>query len=129
MPDATPPPDHGPAEDQAAGAAARGERFEVILDDPLTGPTEPTGPGVRAATARIAQVSALDLDRLPDREHVRLLVDAEQLDRLRAAGLPFRVQRSVPIAPLDPALIAADEDVAGWLAARLGPADPPGGEV
>lgn len=133
MPDPTPPPEHGPADDPVAGAAVPGERFEVILEDPVPGPAEsaePAGPGLRAASAaaeRIAQVSALDLDRLPDREHVRLLVDAAQLDRLRAAGLPVRVQRSVPIAPLDPALIAADEDVAGWLAARLGPAEPSGG--
>ncbi len=65
-------------------------------------------------------MSALDLDRLPDRDNIRLLVDAEQLDRLRAEGLNVRVQRSVPVQPLDPALIAADADVADWLAARLG---------
>ena len=138
MPDATHEPDPGTAGDPVAGTPGPGARFEVILDDPGAAEPEesaesvaPAGPGARAAAAaaaRIAQISALDLDRLPDREHVRLLVDAEQLDRLRAAGMPVRVRRAVPIAPLDPALIAADDDVAGWLAARLGPAEPPGGE-
>src|SRR6478752_3328741 len=68
--------------------------------------------------ARTAQVSALDLDRLPDRQQVRLLVDAEQLDRLRAAGLQVSVQRSVPVRPLDPALVATEDDVMDWLTAR-----------
>jgi hypothetical protein len=86
------------------------ERFEVIL--------EPAPAG--AENERQARVSALDLDRLPDRRGVRLLVDAEQLERLRAEGLTVQVQRSVPVRPLDPSLIAADDDVAGWLSDRLG---------
>lgn len=86
------------------------ERFEVIL--------EPAPAG--AENERQARVSALDLDRLPDRRGVRLLVDADQLERLRAEGLTVQVQRSVPVRPLDPALIAADDDVAAWLNTRLG---------
>lgn len=93
-----------------AGSTPR-ERFDVVVEP---------DPGV-AAQARTAQVSALDLDRLPDRDQVRLLVDADQLARLRAQGLTVRVQRSVPVQPLDPALVATDDDVAAWLAARLGP--------
>ena len=93
------------------------ERFEVILE---------SEPAV-AAEARTARISALDLDRLPDPDDVRLLVDADQLARLQAEGLTVRVQRSVPVQPLDPALIAADEDVADWLATRLGsPGNPAG---
>lgn len=143
MSEITPGPDDEPAaghgaepavrsaQEPDAPAAAPGERFEVILDEPEPAPgpagsAEPAAAG--SAAARIAQVSALDLDRLPDRDHVRLLVDAEQLDRLRAAGLPVRVRRSVPIAPLDPALIPGDDEVAGWLAERLGPADSSGRE-
>ncbi|HEY5882194.1 MAG TPA: hypothetical protein VIU11_25010 [Nakamurella sp.] len=94
------------------------ERFEVILE------SEPTV----AAAARTAQVSALDLDRIPDRDNIRLLVDADQLARLQAEGLAVRVQRSVPVQPLDPALIAADEDVADWLSIRLGSAGSTTGE-
>lgn len=101
-----------PGEDRSS------ERFEVILEPEAGEPAE----------RRTARVSALDLDRLPDQDNVRLLVDAEQLDRLRAEGLTVRVQRSVPVQPLDPALIAADEEVAGWLSARLGSGDRAGGE-
>jgi hypothetical protein len=102
---------------EESGKHRRIERFEVVLE-PETG---------EAAERRTARVSALDLDRLPDPENVRLLVDAEQLDRLRAEGLAVRVQRSVPVQPLDPGLIAADADVADWLSDRLGPADPKDG--
>jgi hypothetical protein len=112
MSDSTSPPVGEPRGDRPL------ERFEVILEP------EPTV----AAAARTAQISALDLDRLPDRDNVRLLVDADQLARLQAEGLTIRVQRSVPVQPLDPALIAADEDVADWLATRLGnPGHPAGG--
>ncbi len=88
------------------------ERFEVVLEP------EPTV----AAEERTARISELDVDRLPDRERIRLLVDAEQLDRLRAGGMSVRVLRSLPVRPLDPTLITTDEQVAGWLAARIGPA-------
>lgn len=94
------------------------ERFEVVLESPATESAD-------EREGRTARVSALDLDRLPDRDNVRLLVDAEQLDRLRAAGLQVSVQRSVPVRPLDPALVATEDDVAGWLTARLGEAGSP----
>jgi hypothetical protein len=110
MSDATPtsPAGDGPADPVPDGQL---ERFEVVVEPPDT-----DSPG--ATTAR---VSALDLDRLPDRDNVRLLVDAEQLDRLRAAGLQVSVRRSVPVQPLDPALVATEDDVSEWLTARLGP--------
>lgn len=101
-----------------ANPDGRSERFEVILEAPAAESAD-------EFDERTARVSALDLDRLPDRRSVRLLVDAEQLDRLRAAGLQVSVQRSVPVRPLDPALVATADDVADWLAARLGP--PAGG--
>ena len=97
MSDSAPTP---PANEPSTGQL---ERFEVVLDP-----------------AHTARVSALDLDRLPDRDTVRLLVDAEQLDRLRASGLQVSVRRSVPVRPLDPALVATEDDVTQWLASRLG---------
>jgi hypothetical protein len=90
------------------------ERFEVVLESPAAESAD-------ERDGRTARVSALDLDRLPDRDNVRLLVDAEQLDRLREAGLQVSVQRSVPVRPLDPALVATEDDVMDWLTARLGP--------
>jgi hypothetical protein len=109
------PADEPPVDEPAAGHL---ERFEVVLDSPAAVSAE-------EADQRTARVSALDLDRLPDRDNVRLLVDAEQLERLRAAGLQVTVQRSVPVRPLDPALIASEDDVTGWLADRLGPTGRP----
>ena len=109
MTDSTP---MSPVDEPADGQL---ERYEVVLD-------APPGETADQLDARTAQVSALDLDRLPDRQRVRLLVDAEQLDRLRAAGLQVSVQRSVAIQPLDPTLVASEDDVTGWLTARLGPA-------
>jgi len=94
------------------------ERYEVVL--------EPAAE--EAAERRTARVSALDLDRLPDRDNVRLLVDAEQLARLEAAGLTARVVRSVPVQPLDPELVADDAQVADWLSTRLGSAGSTTGE-
>lgn len=115
MPDSTPTPQ---ADEPANGQL---ERFEVVLEPPVREPAALTVEELaEESAAHTARVSALDLDRLPDRENVRLLVDAEQLDRLRAAGLQVSVRRSVPVRPLDPALIATEDDVAGWLAARLG---------
>lgn len=107
MSESTPTP---PVDEPADGQL---ERFEVVLATLGAESADERG-------ARTARVSALDLDRLPDRDNIRLLVDAEQLDRLRAAGLSVSVQRSVPVRPLDPALVATDDDVSGWLSARLG---------
>ncbi len=119
MSDSTPvSPANQPPADEPASAQA--ERFEVVLDAPAVESAE-------ELDRRTARVSALDLDRLPDRGSVRLLVDAEQLDRLRAAGLPVSVRRSVPVRPLDPTLVATEDEVTEWLAARLGPAGPDGG--
>lgn len=121
MSDSTaPPPENGPPADERTDGQL--ERFEVVLDSPADEAGVASADELAARSAeRTARVSALDLDRLPDRDKVRLLVDAEQLERLRAAGLQVSVQRSVPIRPLDPALVATEDDVAGWLTARLGP--------
>jgi hypothetical protein len=108
MSDSTPaaPP---PGEPSPAGQDRQAERYEVTV--------EAASP--ESADELTVRVSAMDLDRLPDREGVRLLVDAEALDRLRAQGLQVQVHRSVPVQPLDPSLIAADQDVADWLSERL----------
>jgi hypothetical protein len=103
---------------EPASPDGRLERFEVIVDSPATA-------SAAELDERTARVSALDLDRLPDPNAVRLLVDAEQLDRLRAAGLQVSVQRTVPVRPLDPARFAGEDDVAAWLTDRLGPTGRP----
>jgi len=75
-----------------------------------------------AASAQdaVAGISELDLDRVPDPAGgIRLLVDPTDISRLVAQGYEVRLQRAVPVQPLDPALIAADADVDSWLADRL----------
>lgn len=70
-----------------------------------------------AAMAR--QVADLDLDRLPDAEgEIRLLVDAEQCSQLLDQGYEVRLQRAVPVRPLDQGLVADDDDVRAWFHAR-----------
>lgn len=69
-----------------------------------------------------AGIDRLDLDRVPDPAGgVRVLVDSDDISRLVAQGFEVRLQRAVPVQPLDPALIAADADVDAWLTARLSP--------
>ncbi len=108
---ASTPPPGPPQAGNRSPAHPPAERYQVTIERVAA----------ESADDPAARVSAMDLDRLPDRDGIRLLVDAEQLDRLRAAGLQVRVDRQVPIQPLDPDLIADDESVAGWLAERLPP--------
>jgi hypothetical protein len=111
MSDSTPT---APAPGERSGQDQQAERFEITIEPASS----------QSADELTARVSAMDLDRLPDREAVRLLVDAEGLDRLRAQGLQVQVRRSVPVRPLDPTLIATDQDVADWLSGRLAPSRP-----
>lgn len=65
-------------------------------------------------------IAELDLDRVPDPAGgVRVLVDSSDVSRLMALGLEVRLLRAVPVQPLDPSLIATDDDVESWLSARI----------
>ena len=92
--------------DEAPGRP-EGGRFEATVH-----------PGARDVA--LAQVSDLDLDRIPDPQGgVRVVVTAEELTELVRRGYEVRVFRTVPIEPLDPSLIESDEDVRRWLDERV----------
>jgi hypothetical protein len=95
-----PPPD-GPA-----GPA----RFEATVH-----PREDTG-------VELAMVADLDLDRVPDPEGgVRVLVNMEEVAHLVEQGFEVRLERPVPVRPLDPGMVASDEDVRAWFEERVRP--------
>lgn len=92
--------------DEAPGRP-EGGRFEATVH-----------PGERDVA--LAQVSDLDLDRIPDPQGgVRVVVTAEELAELVRRGYEVRVFRTVPIEPLDPSLIQSDEDARRWLDERV----------
>ena len=100
-----------PTADLPAAQGAPGERYEATIH-----PADPT----RADADALTGVSALDLDRVPDPAGgVRVLVDPNDISRLVAQGFEVRLHRAVPVQPLDPALVSADEDVLNWLTARI----------
>ncbi len=69
-----------------------------------------------AQQASLALVADLDLDRIPDPDgEVRVLISAEDAERLLEQGFEVRLLRAQPVRPLDPALIADDADVDAWL--------------
>ncbi len=64
----------------------------------------------------LARVAEFDLDRIPDPDdQVRVLITAEDAERLLEQGFEVRLLRAQPVRPLDPALIANDADVDAWL--------------
>ncbi|NUP11362.1 MAG: hypothetical protein HOW73_35395 [Polyangiaceae bacterium] len=68
----------------------------------------------------LARVADLDLDRVPDPQGgVRVIVTADELAELVRRGYEVRVFRSVPVEPLDPALIQSDEQAMRWLEERV----------
>jgi hypothetical protein len=96
-----------------------------MTDEPQPQPS--TGPGddppvrfeatVRPSAAGPPQraVADLDLDRIPGSAgEVRLLLTADDLARLREQGFEVRVEREVPVRPLDPRLVADDATVRAW---------------
>jgi hypothetical protein len=91
--------------DPSTGAADEAPvRYEATV---LPGPA---GPPHRA-------VADLDLDRIPGAgaaDEVRLLLTPDDLARLREQGFEVRVEREVPVRPLDPRLVADDETVRAW---------------
>ena len=96
---------------QSKGADAlgkpEGERFEATVH-----------PGVREAA--LSRVADLDLDRIPDpRGDIRVIITADELAELVHRGYEVRVERTVPIAPLDPQRIQSDDEAARWLEDRI----------
>ena len=74
-------------------------------------------PGVQALS--LARVADLDLDRIPDPEgEVRVLITAEDAERLLEQGFEVRLLRAHAVRPLDPELISDDADVQAWLDAQ-----------
>jgi hypothetical protein len=64
----------------------------------------------------LARVADLDLDRVPDPEGaVRVLITAEDAERLLEQGFEVRLLRAHAVRPLDPALISDDAHVESWL--------------
>lgn len=92
-----------------------GERHAVRFEATVH-PGE-AGLGFAAMTERVAD---LDVDRIPDPGgEVRLLVDADECVRLLEQGFEVRLRRSVPVRPLDPGLVASDDEVQTWFDTRI----------
>jgi hypothetical protein len=96
---------------QQPAPAERGpQRFEATIH-----------PG-DAGDADLARVADFDLDRIPDPESaVRVLVDLEAAEQLVRQGYEVRLHRAVPVQPLNPELIAQDDDVRAWFDERIRP--------
>jgi hypothetical protein len=93
-------------------------RFEVTVH------VEQDHPGPEA----VARISALDLDRIPDPDGVRLLVSLDDATRLVEQGFEVRLLRTVPVQPLDPSLIASDEQTREWFDDMVRGAAEPGAQ-
>jgi hypothetical protein len=75
-----------------------------------------------AGDAELARVADFDLDRIPDPEGtVRVLVDLDAAEQLVRQGYEVRLHRAVPLQPLNPQLIAQDDDVRAWFDERIRP--------
>ncbi len=69
-----------------------------------------------AQQVSLARVAEFDLDRIPDQDgEVRVLITAEDAERLLEQGFEVRLLRAQPVRPLDPALISDDVAVDAWL--------------
>jgi hypothetical protein len=102
-----------------------------VTEEPQQRPLDDSGPpeAVRfeatvhpgaAGAAALPRVADLDLDRVPDPEgEIRVLVTADDLERLRRQGFEVRVHREMPVRPLDPRLIADDADVRAWFSDQV----------
>ena len=101
-----------------------------MTDQPQQPPPAEPGPARFEATVHpredadvdLAMVADLDLDRVPDPEGgVRLLVNMEEVAHLVEQGFEVRLQRPVPVRPLDPGLVAGDEEVRAWFEEAVRP--------
>lgn len=74
----------------------------------------------RAEGADLRRVADLDVDRVPDPAgDVRVLVDVDECRRLLDSGFEVRLQRAVPVHPLDAGMVASEDDARGWLEQRV----------
>lgn len=74
----------------------------------------------RPGAAAVARVDDLDVDRVPDPEgDVRVLVDVEDCLRLLDSGFEVRLQRAIPVRPLDERLVASEDDTRSWIEQRV----------
>jgi hypothetical protein len=100
-----------PMSEQAGSSGRRTEgrpvRFEATLHP-------------RPGVAEVVRVDDLDVDRVPDPEGgVRVLVDVAECVRLLDGGFEVRLQRAVPIQPIDPRLVSSEEDTRSWIEQRV----------
>ena len=71
-------------------------------------------PGEREVS--LERIADLDLDRVPDPEGgIRVLITAEDAERVLAEGYEVRLVRALPVRPLDSSLVMDDESAAAWL--------------
>jgi hypothetical protein len=98
----------------AAAARARasdkgaGPRFEAVVD---------SSDGKAVDQRRLAE---LDIDRVPDPDgRVRAIIDCNDAALLVESGFEVRLVGVVPRRPLDPGLVADDDQVRAWLDERL----------
>jgi hypothetical protein len=74
----------------------------------------------RPGVAAVARVDDLDVDRVPDADgQIRVLVDIQDCIRLLDSGFEVRLQRAVPIQPLDSRLVSSEEDTRSWIEQRV----------
>jgi hypothetical protein len=74
----------------------------------------------RPGVADIARVDDLDVDRVPDADgETRVLVDVRDCLRLLDGGFEVRLQRAVPVQPLDSRLVSSEEDARSWIEQRV----------
>jgi hypothetical protein len=70
--------------------------------------------------AAVETVTALDLDRLPDRDgEVHLLVTLDEVAMLVDGGHEVHMIAALRVAPLDPKLVMDDGDSMAWLEAQV----------
>ncbi len=70
--------------------------------------------------AAIEMVTALDLDRLPDRDgDVHLLITLDEAAMLVENGYEVHLSAALHAAPLDPSLVMDDKDSMAWLEAQV----------
>ncbi|HVL99913.1 MAG TPA: hypothetical protein VM324_11535 [Egibacteraceae bacterium] len=97
--------------ERSAGGEGPDVRFEATVLAPDAGVS---------AFAVAERVAELDLDRIPDPEGgVRLLIDVDECVALLDRGFEVRLRRAVPVRPLDPQLIAGDDEVQAWFDERV----------
>jgi hypothetical protein len=68
----------------------------------------------------LSALAAISLDRIPDRYgRIRAFLTAEECRTLLDAGYEVRLHHHYPVEPVDPNVIASDEEAKRWLKERL----------